>query len=170
MSTYSTTEDMLLGNIPPLKDVTLVQRYVQDGADEIDSKLGMRYTTPIVIADTPSTRAGMLLLKRINNYLATGWYILASSASQESVELNAYGAKLVGDATAALDSLATGATPLPGAATIDPGDMGISGPVLSNLDATSQVENFYQYTQHPWGSGFGHRGFGEPIFAPGHHG
>lgn len=164
MTTYSTPADMMVNNLQT-PDQTVAGQYVQRAADEIDSRLGFRYVTPIVIADTPATRASMLLLTRISTWLSTGWYILATSVSQEDDSLNAYGNKLVSGAEAALAQIESGAIVLSGATFLNTGDVGESGPILSNLDAASQVENFYNFVSTP-NSGFGGR-FGNSIFPTG---
>jgi phage gp36-like protein len=147
-TTYSTAADMLTGNIKVI-DPTILDRYVQDATDEIDSKLGYRYVTPIVIPDTPQTRAGNLLLKRINNFLASGWFVLAQSISDEENQNNAYGLKLVQDATRLLDAIVAGTVPLVGAPLLIADDQGITGPLISNLDVASNVESFYNYVENP---------------------
>lgn len=145
---YSQVSDMLLGNMP-LPSEEKGKKYVDDAADEIDSKLGFRYVTPIVVAADPNFRATTLTLKRISNWLASGRLVLAMTSPSENQVLNAYGAQLVKEATKALDALANGEMTLPGAQFLDSTDVGQSGPVVSNLDAESNVEAFYNLAQQP---------------------
>lgn len=147
MSTYSEVSDLLLGDIPIPKDA---MKWVQDATDEIDSKLGQRYLTPIIINDSvPGNRSTTLLLKRIANWLASGRIILAKAASASQQETNQYGLMLIKEATSALDSISSGAITLPGASFVNSEDVGESGPIINNLDATSNVESFYGFVTTP---------------------
>lgn len=149
MTTYSMVADLLLGTIPP-PTTPIAAKYVQDATDEVDSKLGLRYVTPIVVdGSDPANRVTPLILKRIANFLASGRFILAQTSPQEQTTLNAYGADLVKTATKALDELENGTIVLPGGTFLNSSDMGISGPVISNLDVESNVESFYTMTQLP---------------------
>lgn len=151
---YCTRDDLLLGNLqPPASSV--LDAYVQDGADAIDTKLGFRYSTPIVIdPSVPGANASMKLLRRINVWLASGMYIAASSTSAEDIQLNAYAKMLLADANAALESIASGQQILPGAGGDESTDVVISGPIILNVDSTSGVEDFYKYVKDPCRSGF----------------
>ncbi|HWI68184.1 MAG TPA: hypothetical protein VNS88_07365, partial [Nitrospiraceae bacterium] len=71
---YSEVTDLLTGNVPTPAYLS-PQKYVDDAADEIDSKIGFVYETPIDVtysSSNPVTRPVRLLLKRINNFLASG--------------------------------------------------------------------------------------------------
>ena len=145
--TYSEVADLLLGDIPTPNDA---EKYVNDASDEIDSKLGMRYVTPITVDETvPAYRSTPLLLKRINNLLASGRLILAKAASASQQEPNAYGLSMVNDALVALNQLTSGDITLPGASFLEENDVGQSGPIISNLDAQSNVESFYGMVTTP---------------------
>lgn len=149
--TYSEVSDMLTGNIPV--GGTMPQKYVNDAADEIDSVIGSIYTTPVNMDPTPEEtlpgtgtvkRSSRLLLKRISNFLASGRYMLATSAGGEDDQLHAYAKYLVDTALATLMRLATGEIVLDGAVKVDPeGDEGLPGPLISNVDPESNVEAFY---------------------------
>lgn len=141
---YSTVGDLLLGDMPAPPNA---EQYVQDAADEIDSKLGLRYTTPIVVDDSPANRVTNLLLKRISTHLASGRLILAQAVSGENQYVHAYGQKLIKEATDALDQLSSGDLVLPGAEYLNTDDVVVSGPVINNLDAESNVESFYGFVQ-----------------------
>lgn len=147
--TYSEITDLLLGELAA-PDNKVTAKYVQDAADEIDSKLGFMYVTPIVIDVNGEFRASALLLKRISNYLASGRLILANSASREEQFLNAYGESLIREALAALDSLSNGTMPLPGATLLNVEDKGVSGPIIANVDPQSNVESFYDFATDPF--------------------
>ena len=148
MATYSSIEDLLLGELSP-PDNKITGKYVQDATDEIDSKLGFLYVTPIAIDPNSEFRASYLLLKRIANYLASGRLILANAASREEQFLNAYGESLVKEALLALNELSSGTMPLPGAIPLNPDDKGTSGPIVNNLDSQSNVESFYAFATDP---------------------
>ena len=145
-SIYCAVGDLLIGNIPTPVYVDK-QKYVDDAADEIDSYLGARYVTPIVLEPTlPAQRPSALMLKRINAHLASGRLILAAAAGGEDTELHAYGASLVREALAGLMQLAsgeiviTGATPAENLGSTDKGSL----PTVSNGDPYSQVDGFYE--------------------------
>lgn len=147
---YCVLADLLTGNIPTPAALN-AQKFVDDAADEMDSYLGQKYTTPVVLLSTdPAQRAGNLMLKRINSHLATGRLILAVSAGGEDKVLNAYGKSLVDESVAALAELTAGqyvlvgATPLSGDTVVN-----TNAPKISNLDATSRVEDFYDMLENP---------------------
>lgn len=144
---YCTVQDLLIGDIPtggqldPLK-------YVNDAADEIDSKIGFQYETPVDVASVP--RPVVLLLKRLNAHLASGRLILAATISAEDERLNAYGQNLVDSVELTLVAIATGEQLLPGAPineeTANPQDHSVSSnafALIANLDRESHVEAFY---------------------------
>ena len=146
-SVYSTTADLLIGNIP-LPATLTPQKYVDDAADEIDSIIGFRYVTPIDMSELGTVpKPARLLLKRVSNWLATGRIILAVDAAGEDVQLHAYGLRLIEDATVTLRAIADGTVFLEGAPTIADSDEATLGlrraPQIGNLDSESQVEAFY---------------------------
>lgn len=148
---YSATTDLLTGNIPVSGPVDPA-KFVADAADEIDSKIGHIYQTPIDVTDTsPVSRPARLLLKRISNFLASGRLIMAAAAASQKLEVNAYAERLVREATVALDQIASGDVPLIGAtrATDSSGDVSTTGPQISNLDPESNVEAFYNRVANP---------------------
>jgi len=150
MATYSEVEDLLTGNIP-MPDYVNKDKYVQDAADEIDSKIGFVYVTPVDISETSDVpRPARLLLKRINNFLASGRLIMAVAAGGEDDRLHAYGWSLVQDATAALNSIASGEIYLKGADPVNVGeDAIITSIIVDNLDPESNVEAFYNRVMNP---------------------
>lgn len=153
---YCATTDLLLGDITTSAALDPA-KYVNDAADEIDSKIGFRYDTPV-----PNTapRPVLLLLKRINSHLASGRLILAATISAEMSNLNAYGASLVNDAELTLEAIASGEMPLPGAApnpsipVVDPNDISRLPILMSTLDEVSQVEAFYNSVTTPGSLGY----------------
>lgn len=144
---YSTVDDLLLGDMPLGSKVDPI-RFVQDAADEIDSVLGFRYVTPIDIADTASTaRHVKLLLKRINNHLASGRLILAVDVGGEDSVLHAYGVSLIQEAIAWLTQIVNSMT-LEGAEE-KPGEDASTGPSIMNEDEFSAVATFYDFVMKP---------------------
>jgi hypothetical protein len=139
------------GNIP-LPSYIDKQKFVNDAADEIDSKIGFLYQTPIDVTDDPSNpvvRPARLLLKRLNAILATGRMILAIDSSGEDDKLHAYGWSLVREATAAINNIADGDTPLDGAVLVDPTANSAKAAMIFNVDAESNVEAFYDRIANP---------------------
>lgn len=151
MAAYSATTDLLTGNVP-VPSYLSPQKFVDDAADEIDSKIGFLYSTPIDIVSVDSTvpRPARLLLKRINNFLASGRLLLAAAAGQEDSQLHAYGWSLIQEATIALNAIASGAITIEGATRIDTGDeAAVTAVIINNLDPESTVEAFYNRIANP---------------------
>lgn len=149
MVAYSEVADLLTGKIPTPSSLD-PQKYVDDATDEIDSKIGLIYKTPIDLgefSDVP--RPVRLLLKRINNFLASGRLILAVASPQEQANLHAYGWSLVREATAALDSIASGEVTIDGAERLTDDTVAITAPLISNVDSESNVEAFYDRLANP---------------------
>lgn len=151
--TYSATTDLLTGNIPVSGPVD-PEKFVADAADEIDSRIGHIYKTPIDIADTPENpiaRPARLLLKRVSNFLASGRLMMAAAAGSQKLEVNAYAERLVNEALEALNQIATGDIQLTGAERVEdvPGEGTSTGPQIHNLDAESNVEAFYNRIANP---------------------
>lgn len=141
---YSSVDDLLLGDLPLGATIDRV-RYVQDATDEIDSAIGSVYATPIDMTEEgPVARHSRLLLKRINNHLATGRIILAVAVGGEDDSLHAYGVSLIREAHGALGQIATGAIDLEGAEKTDVPSDSSSGPTIHNTDEFSGVEAFYE--------------------------
>lgn len=150
MVAYSTKDDLLLGQIP-LPSYLDGDKFCQDASDEIDSKLGHLYVTPFDLSDTSAlVRPARLLIKRINNFLASGRLILAVATPEENKNLHAYGYSLIKEATDALYSLCEAEIPLEGAVpNPNAADHTTSGPLISNLDSESQVEAYYNRIANP---------------------
>lgn len=148
---YSAPGDLLMGKIP-LPSYIDPQKVVDDAADEMDSKIGFLYQTPVDINELSSqlVRPARLLLKRINNNLATGRLILAIASPEENKNLHAYGWALVTEATKALECIAEGEVKLDGAPLVDTsGGEAVTTPLIDNLDAESNVEAFYDRLANP---------------------
>jgi len=150
--TYSEKEDLLIGDIrlsPQYGDGT---KFVELAADDMDAQLGHVYLTPIVIPeDIPENRPSILLLKRINNCLASGRLIMDMALGGEDTVLNAYGLKLYNEGIALLTELCGADYTLVGAGKIPSEDARENtGPQIVNEDATSLVEGFYTGFDGRW--------------------
>lgn len=143
-STYSTTDDLLLGDVP-LPGYLNAQKFVDDAANEIDSYIGYVYQTPIDMTDPgPVARPARLTLMRIAQHLSSGRLMLAIAAGTQDDRLNAYGAALVKEAVDTLKLVAEGELPIEGALPIDEsGTIAPTGPSILNIDQFSAVEAFY---------------------------
>ncbi len=162
---YCTTEDLLIGSIPTPAYINK-QKFVDDAADEIDSNLGARYVTPIVLTESiPAQRPFALMLKRINAHLASGRLILAAAAGGEDSDLHAYGRSLVREATDALRQLSNGDPVIPGAAPADGSGSTPLGdvPIIVNGDPYSQVDGFYDVLT-PGQTSINPAGYGIPLW------
>lgn len=150
MSNYSEESDLLIGDIPLPRGLR-PQKYVDDATNEIDSFIGFIYQTPVDVTEASLVaRPARLLLKRIANQLASGRLIMAQSTGSQRMELHAYGARLVNEATAVLRQIANGEILLPGALPVDGVDEGnFTGPQIANLDPESNVEAFYNRIANP---------------------
>lgn len=106
---YSAESDLLTGDMMISARVSKA-KFINDAADEIDAKIGWIYETPIPVADLPRHQA--LLLKQINNKLASGRLILTLDIAGEQNSLHAYGYRLVREATEELNLIANGVVDL----------------------------------------------------------
>lgn len=149
MVAYCETVDLLIGDIP-VSGALDPAKYVQDAADEMDSKIGFVYETPIDVDPSSSTpRPVILLLKRINAHLASGRLILAATIPAEGDRLNAYGRTLVRESEEAIEAIASGEIILDG---VPRGTMTLpykAVPLIANGDAESIVDAFYDRVVNP---------------------
>lgn len=126
-------------------------KFVQDAADEIDSKLGFVYKLPLEPLPLPTHQG--LLLKGINNKLASGRLILALDIASEDRALHAYGLRLVTEAQAELMLIANGGVVLTAVGiNEDIVEVESKVPTLTNYDSESGVDAFYEHTMrgNPW--------------------
>jgi hypothetical protein len=160
--TYSSVEDLLTGNVP-LPTYLDPQKFVNDAAKEIDSKIGFLYVTPVNVStdiEKPVSRPVRLLLERINNHLASGRLLMALDSAGEDTRVHAYALRLVDEASMALEAIASGKIDLDGAPKLDEGDdVRPTSVLIGNLDAESNVEAFYDRIANP---NFPLAGFGIP--------
>lgn len=146
---YCTEADLVLGDIPTPSYLN-VTKVIDDAADEIDSKIGYIYTTPVNVSSPgPLERPARLLLKRINAALATGRLILAVASPEEKSSLHAYGYNLVREANGAIRAIVDGEIVLEGATLENPPPADLGTVMITNVDSESQVEAFYDRIANP---------------------
>ena len=148
---YSEITDLLTGNVPTPAYLS-PQKYVDDAADEIDSKIGFVYETPIDVTDSssnPVSRPVRLLLKRINNFLASGRLLLAVDAGAETDRVHSYGLYLIQEAQMSLDLISSGKIDLEGAEVLPAEQATVTAPLIHNVDEESNVESFYDRIANP---------------------
>lgn len=145
---YSEVADLLLGDITVGANLD-PQKYVDEAALEIDSKLSQVYILPLEADDPDYPSIPQFTidnLKKISNWLATGRILLAINATSGDDTENRYGLMLVRDAQAELDAYASGLSDLVGAKRAPARNVGgdtYKGPTLVNADAASAVDTFY---------------------------
>lgn len=143
---YSTKADLRIGDIRLPARFGDGSAFVEEAADEIDAQLGHIYVTPFVIdAAVAKNRPAILLLKKINNLIASGRLVLDMAASSEDQTLHAYGASMLKEGLKLLamiqsrEILLTGAELIPNSE----GKNDPTGPMIYNEDAESLVQGFY---------------------------
>lgn len=138
---YCVEGDLHLGSVPPPSgSQKTIAKWIQEGAEEIDSKIGFRYATPVVAGDSALNRPTKLLLKKINAWLSSGRFIMAAATQGSDDQLQQQGLYLVTQALLALEQIADGTVVLPGIALVDDSEPKNTGPVGSWADPYSIVE------------------------------
>lgn len=139
---YSAVVDLNKGDIPLQMQHGDGSQAIRTAADDIDAQIGHIYVTPVVVSDDPKFRPTRLLLKRINNLLASGRLMLDMSAAGEDDNVNAYGLQMLREGLALLGQIQNGTIVLAGGPRTDSG-AAAAGPSIKNEDAVSLVEQFY---------------------------
>lgn len=139
---YSGIADLLIGDIPLQARHGDGSQMIKAQANDIDAQIGHIYLTPVEVPDEPQFRPTLLLLKKINNLLASGRLMLDMSAAGEDDNPNAYGMQMLREGLALLGQIQSGAIVLAGAPRIDEGQ-GAPGLLIHNEDQVSLVEQFY---------------------------
>jgi len=137
---YSTEDDLLVGDLA-LSPILDKEKFVTEAAEEIDSKLGFIYALPLPVA-LPNYQK--LLLKGINNKLASGRLIMAVAIGGEDSTVHAYAARLVNEATQELLAIANGLVELDADRAVPTLDeaAGVRTLSIKNVDSESAVEAF----------------------------
>lgn len=150
---YSRESDLLLGDlmISPKFDK---RSFVDDAADEIDAKLGFIYKLPLAgEGDVELPPHELLLLKQINNKLASGRLILTVATAGEQNALHAYGLRLVTEATNDLMLIANGVVDLTAVRLgVGATEVRDSAPSIHNHDAESGVDMYEGAVMRPGGA------------------
>lgn len=146
---YSLPTDLLIGGLAVSSKIDK-QVYVDAAADEIDIVLGLRYETPVDVNDLDDS--SFKLLKKINNYLATGRLIMALSINGQEDTLNAYAMEMVRVAINDLEMLRMGAVELVGATYKDGASGNNKAPTIINQDESSAISVFEDFAMkyHPY--------------------
>jgi hypothetical protein len=149
---YAASDSALLGGIPA-SDTATMQKYFDDAADEMDATLGFLYETPITKTHEGGSlpRPVVLILARINRFLASGRYIMAVASAGEDGQVNAYGYSLVKEAQTALNSIAQGEVELDAVRLPNPGSSRRT-PRVANAEDESNVDAFYDAFTGFWPS------------------
>ena len=146
---YCSSGDLMLGSIP-LPAYLDTDKAVEDAADEIDSKIGLIYETPVEVLDTNKvSRPVKLFFKRTNAMLASGRLLLAIASPEEQRSLHAYAYSLVKEATDALTAIASGEVQLDIPLLNPDSTVAVTAPQIDNLDSESNVEAFYNRIANP---------------------
>lgn len=159
---YSTKEDLRIGDIRLPVRLGDGSSFVEDAADEIDAQIGHIYVTPITLPDIPANRPAILLLKKINNLIASGRLILDMAASAEDRTLHAYGYNMLKEGLSLLTMIQNRDIVLTAADQIDTdgdGEKSPTGPMIFNEDPESLVKGYYT-------PGVAVLGVGEPLPLP----
>lgn len=139
---YSLSSDLLIGDIP-LPSYISSDAYVQAAADEIDAVVGQIYVTPVVVQTSAINRVTTLILKKLNNFLASGRIILALDAAGQNDRLHAYGMYLIKESQGILVAISDGKILLPGAQLVVT-NTGGTAPTILNAEKASLVDAFYE--------------------------
>lgn len=141
---YSVVGDLLIGDVQ-VGTFLSPQSFVDEAADEMNARIGMLYELPL-----PTTLPThlLILLKLINNRIASGRLIMAAAVGGEDRELHAYGESLVRDAYDDLKKILDGAIALDGAEKRDTGNYG-HGPSVNGGDEVSWVSVFEEWAYPP---------------------
>lgn len=139
---YSVVGDLLHGNVP-LPAYINPESFINSAAEEIDAVVGQIYVTPVSVQVGPTTRPTMLVLKKANNFLATGRIILAMDSAGQDDALHKYGRYLVGEAEKILQAITEGKILLTGATPIN-GTTNSTVPTIKNAEGQSLVDQFYE--------------------------
>jgi hypothetical protein len=144
---YCTKDDLLTGDIPFSSKYGDGTSFVQLAADEIDATIGRIYVTPVTfdLTNNPGSRVSQLMLKKINQLLASGRIVMDMAAGGEDDNLHAYGYSMWREAWTLLQDIVNGKYVLDTASGKIPTDVSNANTAVSvhNEDGYSLVEAFY---------------------------
>jgi len=113
-------------------------------SNELDSKLGVRYVTPIVASvSDPVQQPTAYWLSTVTAMIAAARFMLSTAAPGSQETANNYGVYLLATAEGLIKEVISGQRDLIGI--IEVGDTGqkYKGPAIINEDAYSQVDVYY---------------------------
>lgn len=156
---YCEKEDLLVGDIPLAPKYGDGTSFVELAADEIDAEIGHRYLTPVSFDESSAekvavARPSKLLLKKINQLLASGRIILDMAAGGEDRGLQAYGKSMWLEASELLEKICDGKIALNGAELLGGEDAAANDNTRVSIhqdDGYSLVQTFYdRYSTPLW--------------------
>lgn len=150
---YCEVPDLLIGDIKISSRLNQYD-YINSAADEMNAKIGQVYQLPLDLTDAAPFVAP--LLKKINQFLATGRLIMALGQGEEWMTTHAYARELLKEGKAELENIFCGSTPLTGCPRLA-GSFRSNAPTVSNIDTASAVETFNAFVNGDanayWGAG-----------------
>lgn len=149
---YCEVTDLFIGDTRLDINTTPPQAFVNSASDEIDAALGYMYITPICPEDTAVNRPTVLLLKLINQYIATGRLLITIGRVGEDGQLDALGKYYLNLGMTRLQMIVDGKIDLLGA-THTEGAPTNTGPQVVNAEPMSLVDMFYS-EMNPSNPGF----------------
>lgn len=143
MTAYCTPDDVDLGSLELPRGV-VVQRVIEQQADDIDAVVGKFYRLPLELdPNDPSHIPYVLILNKLNRYLAIGNIIMRAAGATQDDNINSYALYHLNQAKDVLKQIERGLIQFPDQEPVatDPGEF--AGPYITNKDAFSRVEGFY---------------------------
>lgn len=122
-----------------------VEQWIQHAADHMNSYIGQIYELPLQLDPLRADHlADILLLRRINAWLAMGQIIMNANASAEDSNLHVYGKWMYDEANKELARISAGRTVLEAGIPLVEPDTRSNGPLITNRDSGSFVDAFYR--------------------------
>lgn len=151
---YCEVSDLLIGDLILPVEIDPA-KYITSAAEEMDSRIGLLYETPIEIddADQEKYRATITFLRSINTRLASGRILMAAASALELTTVHAYARNLVEGALADLKLIEDRKYILQGAKeNTNPPEAYVSSRAYSyNQDPVSAVDAFYAVVDPAYG-------------------
>lgn len=140
---YCRVSDIDLGSLELPRGFS-TQTAVDRASDDIDAVVGRFYRLPLRWSETdPRHKPYVLLLKKLNIYLATGDLIFRAAGARQDDSLNSYALWYLNRAKDMLKQIEQGKITFPDQAEIEAPEGEFNGPILVNKDSRSRVEAFY---------------------------
>ena len=140
---YCRVGDIDLGSLELPRGFS-TQTAVDRASDDIDAVLGRFYRLPLSLSDkNPAHVPYILLLKKLNTYLATGDLIFKAAGARQDDSLNAYAMWYLNRGKDMLKQIEQRKILIPDQREIDAPEGEYAGPIVTNKDSASRVEAFY---------------------------